>query len=226
MPNCTRYAEGANKPHYLVSEIFLPVDNPDQDAKALKDAAERRDASSNRARTFAVVAHQFSQIATAAAGGDIGWVHDGQLAPELNTALTKMTVGRHVASRSARSAAITFWPCARARNRWAPRSTAPTEPPPGPTAPCRWRACCCRWAPAPTKDDAGSAPCKIAANIRAAYQRLRQACESARADEGRGLYGSGQHEARRSQPRDPEGAGRHPARRNGRAASSRMPASK
>ena len=35
-----RYAEGANKPHYHVLEIFLPVDNPEQDAKVKKDAEE------------------------------------------------------------------------------------------------------------------------------------------------------------------------------------------
>ena len=34
----TRYAEGADKPHYLVGEIFFRVDNPDQNAKVLKDA--------------------------------------------------------------------------------------------------------------------------------------------------------------------------------------------
>jgi peptidyl-prolyl cis-trans isomerase SurA len=39
------------------------------------------------------VARQFSQHPTAATGGDIGWVHDGQLAPELNTALAKMNKG-------------------------------------------------------------------------------------------------------------------------------------
>ncbi len=41
----TRYAEGADKPHYLVSEIFFPVDNPDKDADALKDAQIGRDAA-------------------------------------------------------------------------------------------------------------------------------------------------------------------------------------
>src|SRR6185503_20388103 len=28
-----RYAQGADKPHYLVSEIFFTVDNPDKDAE-------------------------------------------------------------------------------------------------------------------------------------------------------------------------------------------------
>jgi peptidyl-prolyl cis-trans isomerase SurA len=86
-----RYAEGADKPHYLVSEIFFPVDNPDKDAEAHKTALgveEQLKAGGN----FALVARQFSQSPSAASGGDIGWVHEGQLAPELNTALTKMTV--------------------------------------------------------------------------------------------------------------------------------------
>jgi peptidyl-prolyl cis-trans isomerase SurA len=86
-----RYAEGADKPHYLVSEIFFPVDNPDKDAEAHKTAIsveEQLKAGGN----FALVARQFSQSPSAASGGDIGWVHEGQLAPELNTALTKMAV--------------------------------------------------------------------------------------------------------------------------------------
>jgi peptidyl-prolyl cis-trans isomerase SurA len=87
-----RYAEGANKPHYRVMEIFLPVDNPEQDAKVKKDAEEVKKQLGQGA-PFAVVARQFSQHPSAATGGDMGWVNDGQLAAELNAALAKMTVG-------------------------------------------------------------------------------------------------------------------------------------
>ena len=87
----TRYAEGADKPHYLVSEIFFRVDNPDKDADALKDA-QSVEAQLKTGGVFAMVAHQFSQSPSAAAGGDIGYVYEGQLAPELNAALTKMAV--------------------------------------------------------------------------------------------------------------------------------------
>lgn len=86
-----RYAQGANKPHYLVSEIFIPVDNPDKDAEAHKDA-ENVEAQLKSGGDFATVAHQFSQSPSAAAGGDIGWIYEGQLAPELNAALKKMKV--------------------------------------------------------------------------------------------------------------------------------------
>jgi peptidyl-prolyl cis-trans isomerase SurA len=87
----TRYAEGADKPHYLVGEIFFRVDNPDKDADALKDA-QSVETQLKTGGNFAMVAHQFSQSPSAAAGGDIGYVYEGQLAPELNAALTKMAV--------------------------------------------------------------------------------------------------------------------------------------
>jgi peptidyl-prolyl cis-trans isomerase SurA len=87
-----RYADGANKPHYRVMEIFLPVDNPEQDAKVKKDAQEV-ETQLHQGAPFPVVARQFSQHPTAATGGDMGWINDGQLAPELNTAIGKMDVG-------------------------------------------------------------------------------------------------------------------------------------
>ncbi len=87
-----RYADGANKPHFQVSEIFLPVTNPDQDAKVLKDA-QNIEAQIRAGAPFQVVAHQFSQNPAAAQGGAIGWVHEGQLASALNDVLVKMTPG-------------------------------------------------------------------------------------------------------------------------------------
>jgi peptidyl-prolyl cis-trans isomerase SurA len=87
-----RYAEGANKPHYRVLEIFLPVDNPEQDAKVKKDAEEIIKQLQQGA-PFAMVARQFSQHPTAATNGDMGWINDGQLAPELNEAVRKLEVG-------------------------------------------------------------------------------------------------------------------------------------
>jgi peptidyl-prolyl cis-trans isomerase SurA len=87
-----RYAEGANKPHYHVMEIFLPVDNPELDPKVKKDAEEVQN-QLHQGAPFRVVARQFSQHPSAATGGDMGWINEGQLAPELNTALSKLEVG-------------------------------------------------------------------------------------------------------------------------------------
>jgi peptidyl-prolyl cis-trans isomerase SurA len=87
-----RIKEGANKVHFLVSEIFLPVDNPDLDDKVRKDA-ENLEAQLRAGGSFPALARQFSQSPTAAEGGEIGAVYDGQLAPELTAALLTMKTG-------------------------------------------------------------------------------------------------------------------------------------
>ena len=43
---------------------------------------------------FSVAARQLSQSPSAAEGGDIGWVTDGQLAPELNAPLAALRIGQ------------------------------------------------------------------------------------------------------------------------------------
>jgi len=87
-----RMAQGANKPHFLVSEIFLSVDTPEQDAKVLKDAQEL-ETQLQQGAPFPSVARQFSQNPTAAQGGDIGVVQQGQLSQALDDALMKMRPG-------------------------------------------------------------------------------------------------------------------------------------
>ena len=87
-----RINEGKDKPHFLVAEIFLPVENPEQDEKVRK-SAEDLDAQLQNGAPFPNIARQFSQSPSAASGGDIGWVHEGQLASELNAALDKMAIG-------------------------------------------------------------------------------------------------------------------------------------
>lgn len=87
-----RAKEGADKPHYLVAEIFLAVESPDQDEKVLKNARDLVSQMHGGA-PFPTIARQFSQSPSAAEGGDLGWLHDGQLAPELNDALRKLQVG-------------------------------------------------------------------------------------------------------------------------------------
>jgi peptidyl-prolyl cis-trans isomerase SurA len=87
-----RLEEGRNKAHFLVTEIFLAVDTPDQDAKVLRNIQDLETQLQTGA-PINVLARQFSQSPSAAAGGDIGWVYDGQLAAELNAELVKMSTG-------------------------------------------------------------------------------------------------------------------------------------
>jgi peptidyl-prolyl cis-trans isomerase SurA len=87
-----REEQGAHKRHYLVEEIFLPVDSPDQEGKVLKDA-QNIESQIQAGGQFTSLARQYSQSPSAANGGDIGWIYDGQLAPELNAELAKMSAG-------------------------------------------------------------------------------------------------------------------------------------
>ncbi|HWU54552.1 MAG TPA: peptidylprolyl isomerase [Rhizomicrobium sp.] len=125
-----RYAEGANKPHYRVLEIFLPVDNPEQDAKVKKDAQEVEN-QLRQGAPFPVVARQFSQHPSAATGGDMGWINEGQLAPELNAVLAKLEVG--AISEPIRSTGGYY--IIALRERQEPMGTKITEAPTGPTGP-------------------------------------------------------------------------------------------
>lgn len=87
-----RLAEGRDKPHYLVAEIFQSVDNPEDDDKVRKNMDQIEEQLRSGA-SFGDVARQFSQNPTAASGGDLGMVVDGQLPKELNDALSKMRPG-------------------------------------------------------------------------------------------------------------------------------------
>ena len=87
-----RAKESANEPQSRVAEIFLAVDNPQQDDE-VRRLAERLTEQMKQGARFSAVAQQFSQSATAAVGGDIGWVRPEQLSPELGKAVAQMRPG-------------------------------------------------------------------------------------------------------------------------------------
>lgn len=85
--------ENIGKNEYLTAEIFLPVDSAAEDNDVRKMAeglAQQLRAGQAR---FSAVAGQFSQAAGASKGGDLGWVQEGQLAPELDEALQSLKQG-------------------------------------------------------------------------------------------------------------------------------------
>lgn len=88
-----RLREGADRPQFAVSEIFLSVDSP-QDEGPARQAAEQIMTQLGQGANFPNVARQFSQSASAASGGDIGWVIQGQLPDELDDTLSDMIPGR------------------------------------------------------------------------------------------------------------------------------------
>ena len=87
-----RYSNAIGKTEYLVSEIFLPVDDMKDESK-LRGLAQslRRDIAAGKA-SFFKVAQQFSKAAGAAQGGDLGWVQQGQISEEADQAIAKMSV--------------------------------------------------------------------------------------------------------------------------------------
>lgn len=87
-----RLKQNANEPQSRVAEIFLGVDIPTQDDE-VRGVAQRLIEQMKQGARFSAVAQQFSQSATAAVGGDIGWVHPDELNPVLAKAVAQMRPG-------------------------------------------------------------------------------------------------------------------------------------
>ena len=88
----TRIQANASKPQYLVSEIFIYADNPN-DLTQAQQAAARLLEEMKKGAPFPVVARQFSSAPSAAVGGDLGWMRSGELRPEVEAAIQNMQPG-------------------------------------------------------------------------------------------------------------------------------------
>jgi peptidyl-prolyl cis-trans isomerase SurA len=88
-----RLKQGADKPQFLLSEIYFGVDKP-EDETNVRVGAEQIAEQIKQGAPFPTVAGQFSQSPSAADGGDIGWVIQGQLADELDHALADLRPGQ------------------------------------------------------------------------------------------------------------------------------------
>ena len=76
----------------LVSEIFLAVDTALQEDEILVNA-QRLFEQLRAGGNFTALARQFSEAGSAARGGDLGWIQEGQLPEELDAHLGKMRPG-------------------------------------------------------------------------------------------------------------------------------------
>ena len=68
-----RIATNARRPQYEISEIFLPAETPEEFNQMEQGAMRLLEQMQQRA-PFPMVARQFSQSPSAAAGGDLGWI--------------------------------------------------------------------------------------------------------------------------------------------------------
>lgn len=88
-----RLAASATRPQYLISEIFLPASN-EREFQEMMQGGMRLIQEMQNGAPFPLVARQFSAAATAAAGGDVGWIAASELAPELQPIAERLQPGQ------------------------------------------------------------------------------------------------------------------------------------
>jgi len=88
-----RLAESAAKPQYQVSEVFLDAARVGG-MQVAENGANQLITQMQQGAPFAAVARQFSGSATAANGGDVGWISPGEMPPEVDAALEQLRPGQ------------------------------------------------------------------------------------------------------------------------------------
>lgn len=88
-----RIVANATRPQYLISEIFLPA-TTEAEFQEVQAGASRLIEEMQRGAPFPLVAMQFSQSASAAQRGDIGWIAASDLAPELQPIAERLQPGQ------------------------------------------------------------------------------------------------------------------------------------
>jgi peptidyl-prolyl cis-trans isomerase SurA len=84
--------QSQGQPEYLLSEIVLPVDSPDQAQRVAGDA-QRLVQTLREGASFDSLARQVSVAASAERGGDLGWVPASSIPRELLGALERLRPG-------------------------------------------------------------------------------------------------------------------------------------
>jgi peptidyl-prolyl cis-trans isomerase SurA len=85
--------QDASKPQYEISEVFIDAGRVGG-AQAAMQGAQQLVTQMQQGAPFAAVARQFSASATAANGGDAGWVSPGEMPPEVDAALEQLRPGQ------------------------------------------------------------------------------------------------------------------------------------
>ncbi|WP_233243298.1 peptidylprolyl isomerase [Caulobacter sp. HMWF025] len=88
-----RMAESASKPQYQVSEVFIDATRVGGMETAV-NGANQLVGQIQQGAPFPAVARQFSAAATAANGGDAGWISPGEMPAEVDVALEQLRPGQ------------------------------------------------------------------------------------------------------------------------------------
>lgn len=87
-----RLESSRGQPEYRVAELFLSIKSTSQEREII-NTAENLLTQLRQGAPFPEIARQFSQSATSAVGGDIGWVIVGQVPAEIDAILPAMAPG-------------------------------------------------------------------------------------------------------------------------------------
>ncbi len=88
-----RIAAASSRPQYQIAEVFIDAARVGGMDVAL-NGAEQLVTQMQQGAPFPAVARQFSASPSAAAGGDVGWITAGEMAPEIDVALDQMRPGQ------------------------------------------------------------------------------------------------------------------------------------
>lgn len=88
-----RRRAAAGRPEFRVAEIFLPVETPPDDQN-VRDLAGRLINEIRAGASFSGLARIFSRGPAASNGGDLGWLRQGQLDPELDRVVAGLEPGQ------------------------------------------------------------------------------------------------------------------------------------
>lgn len=88
-----RLTANASQPSYRVAEIYIEATEDIGGMDGAMEGARAMIAQVEQGAPFPLLAQQFSSSPSAAQGGDIGFIREGELRPELNEALLSMDVG-------------------------------------------------------------------------------------------------------------------------------------
>jgi peptidyl-prolyl cis-trans isomerase SurA len=107
MRTMTLIKERENQESYYVHRMFFPVSDAKNDASVLSQVNNITQML-RRGADFSELARQFSRSPDSNKGGEIGWVFQGQLSPEENAELQRMSTGNFSVVRNSRGYVILF----------------------------------------------------------------------------------------------------------------------
>ena len=88
-----RLSANASKPSYRVAEIYIEATDDIGGIDGAMEGANAMIEQLSDGAPFPLLAQQFSSAPTAAQGGDLGWVHEGEMRPELDRVIQTMEAG-------------------------------------------------------------------------------------------------------------------------------------